>query len=179
MEYCCTANILSLIVGDIHVIVLDGVDSIDFVDNIDTPKMVAFANGNMVEELSASSDPTILSPTPVVPRSGSFGSFARRYHRPTQHHPAMGLEPYADSAGNVMERPISPRSASGFMAGSGGIPCATISNASGGNAIPSINNEQYPCDCCRIEDQQYMRDFTPSGTMIRRSEVGIYFLTYV
>ena len=131
--------------------------------------MVAFANGTLVEELSVSSPPTIMSPTPV-PRSGSFGSYAHRYHRPTQHPPPMGSDPYAETTTTVMERPISPRSASGFMGGgSTGIPCATISHSSA-----PMNNEQYPCDCCRIEDQQYMRDFTPSGTMIRRSEVSIF-----
>ena len=146
----------------------DGTDSIDFVDTTETPKMVAFANGTLVEELSVSSPPTILSPVPV-PRSGSFGSFARRYHRPTQHPLPMGSDPYTDTAASMIERPISPRSASGFIGGGTGIPCATISNSSG-----PMNNEQYPCDCCRIEDQQYMRDFTPSGTMIRRSEVSIF-----
>ena len=130
--------------------------------------MVAFANGHMVEELSVSSPPTIISPEVPVPRSGSFGSFARRYHRPTQHPHPMVSDPYADAEATVMDRPISPRSsAPGFIGGGAGIPCATISNAAG-----PMNNEQYPCDCCRIEDQQYMRDFTPMGTMIRRSEVS-------
>ena len=128
--------------------------------------MVNFANGNLVEELSVSSPATIESPPPVR-RSGSFGSFARRYHQPIQHPPPMGADAYPDTTGLVMERPISPRSASGFI---GGVHGAPISNVSG-TAI-SMNNEQYPCDCCRIEDQQYMRDFTPSGTMIRRSEVS-------
>ena len=149
-----------------------GPDNIDFVETVETPKMVAFANGHMVEELSVSSPPTIISPVPV-PRSGSFGSFARRYHRPTQHPPPMVSDPYADTEVPVMERPMSPRSAApGFIGGSSGIPCATISNAPPG----PMNNEQYPCDCCRIEDQQYMRDFTPMGTMSRRSEVGHFAL---
>ena len=132
--------------------------------------MVNFANGHMVEELSASSPPTVISPVPV-PRSGSFGTFSRRYHRPTQHPPPMVSDPYPDTDGNIMERPISPRNvAPGFIGPGGGIPCATISNAPG-----PMNNEQYPCDCCRIEDQQYMRDFTPMGTMTRRSEVSQLF----
>ena len=138
--------------------------------------MVAFANGNLVEELSVSSDPTILSPVPQpVPRSGSFGNFVRRsYHRPTQHPQQIALDPYIDPTNNIMERPISPRKTSGgFMSGSGGgIPCPTLPNVPPGVNSMSMNNEQYPCDCCRIEDQQYMRDFTPSGTMIRRSEVS-------
>ena len=151
------------------IIAIGGVDSIDFADKADTPKMVYFANGNLVEELSVSSPPTITSPQPVR-RSGSF---ARRYHVPSQHPQPQGQELYTDSSGAGLERPISPRSTSGFVGGDSGMPCAPISNVSG-TAI-SMNNEQYPCDCCRIEDQQYMRDFTPSGTMIRRTEVECHF----
>ena len=42
-----------------------------------------------------------------------------------------------------------------------------------------MNNEHYPCDCCRIDDQPYsMRDFTPPGSVIHRSEVGLKIYVY-
>ena len=139
-------------------------------DAIDAPKMVSFPNGNLVEELSLPSPPTISSPAARVRRSGSVGSYSRRYRHPTQQPMPSGMDAFSDVGVPAMERPISPRSASAFIGGPAHVPCAAIA----GPAIP-MNNEQYPCDCCRIEDQQYLRDFTPTGTMLRRSEVRISY----
>jgi len=149
---------------------------VDSIDSVDAPKMVVFANGNLVEELSAvSSPPTILSPVTRVRRSGSFGSsFTQQRYRHHQTLTGVVSDAFSDIGTGQRERPISPRSASGLM---GVGPCGPpISHLPSGGTPSIMNNEQYPCDCCRIEDQQYLRDFTPSGTMIRsgRSEVGFF-----
>ena len=150
--------------------ILGGADAIELVDTIDAPKMVNFPNGDMVEEFSVSSPPTIISPTSKVPRSGSFGSVNRRYRHTSQHHVPVGVDAFSDVGVPLIERAMSPRTASSLMGGTG-VPLP-ISNVSG-SAI--MNNEQYPCDCCRIEDQQYVRDFTPSGSMLRRPEVSFLY----
>ena len=45
-----------------------------------------------------------------------------------------------------------------------------------GSVHRPMANEHYPsCDCCRIDEQPYsMRDFTPPGSVIQRSEVGAH-----